>query len=959
MTVRTALLAIAVTCVILGGWFVVAYGPTFAEWKPLVQFVERLFAHPFMIFQILGLALVAWGGLGSGLGLSALFWPHNRWHQLFIGLAVGWVCGQVLFTVLILNYYTTAATGADPNAVVNLPILFHSEAWADTGLYPQRGTDIPKEVTTFSYSLLWTWVGAIALVLLPKVVSRPFRNAPTRHLPLLVGAALAPILTWLLYECLSRTAFYGGARDFVQGNAQLLIVTVRSCFAIVAFCVLGSVALHFNRTATGAIRWIGVAAPLVVWIAATLLVTLNYDQIDESRRQFVSRLDQYPLLWFAPTQSLLALIAVSAVLLVLLGQPTLRRAARSPVIVLCVLLVVFDGAYEFVWCFLLAPTGIGPTFAFVLLIGIVLWGVSTNSHPFKYSLPGLEGYYSEAARFYDERRRTAKEQIDEAKHAPSVPPVSEPGAKDASEITSVQRCERDDGMIGEHARPRAATNEAPLPTSEWLVRIDYDEENVDHLERLLGTPSAQPLLDSEKVLEAMYVRWRKNHTSDISNNNESRPRLVIVCSSGGGVLAAVWAAVVLEGLERELERNLPRNFEKKEGFPYHIRLLTGASGGMVGAALYAAEFIHDHNHLERDSDTGLGRVSKILAQDSLSPVVQTMLWHDLRSIWLPGQFTHDRGRRLEAVWDVFFSSAKRIGKGFQTAFDDLRPYEGMAECPSLVFSPMLVEDARRLLVSNLDLANLTTAHAHRLMPNVSTPQNELLSRSAIEFFRLFPKARNCFTLGTAARMNASFPFISPAVSLPTFPPRRVIDAGFYDNFGVGLAAQWLLRHEDAIKKFTSGVVLIESRAYRYGTTRRYFLDPEVEEELPEGRLDREQVKRRPRDPVAAAASWASSPLEALLNLRQRGAYYRNDELLQLLDERLNAGPDKSFFTTVGFECPVDAALSWAMPAEDACRVGQGFHMTDPHTGLPVLNPRVARQMKHLKNWFGNGGKVVT
>ena len=43
----------------------------------------------------------------------------------------------------------------------------------------------------------------------------------------------------------------------------------------------------------------------------------------------------------------------------------------------------------------------------------------------------------------------------------------------------------------------------------------------------------------------------------------------------------------------------------------------------------------------------------------------------------------------------------------------------------------------------------------------------LLSLSAVELFRLFPAARDTFQVGTAARVNASFPFVSPGVSLPT------------------------------------------------------------------------------------------------------------------------------------------------------------------------------------------------
>ena len=45
------------------------------------------------------------------------------------------------------------------------------------------------------------------------------------------------------------------------------------------------------------------------------------------------------------------------------------------------------------------------------------------------------------------------------------------------------------------------------------------------------------------------------------------------------------------------------------------------------------------------------------------------------------------------------------------------------------------------------------------------------SVEAIELFRLLPPAQSTFVVGTAARLSASFPYFSPAVSLPSFPRR--------------------------------------------------------------------------------------------------------------------------------------------------------------------------------------------
>ena len=45
-------------------------------------------------------------------------------------------------------------------------------------------------------------------------------------------------------------------------------------------------------------------------------------------------------------------------------------------------------------------------------------------------------------------------------------------------------------------------------------------------------------------------------------------------------------------------------------------------------------------------------------------------------------------------------------------------------------------------------------------------------------------------------MSATFPFASPAVSLPMDVPRRVVDAGYYDNYGVDLATSWIYVNQD-------------------------------------------------------------------------------------------------------------------------------------------------------------------
>src|SRR6185369_10194128 len=78
------------------------------------------------------------------------------------------------------------------------------------------------------------------------------------------------------------------------------------------------------------------------------------------------------------------------------------------------------------------------------------------------------------------------------------------------------------------------------------------------------TPASDRLLDIE-ALEA----WRKRV-------GEQQP-LVLVVTSGGASRSALWTAGVLDALARRIP-----------AFMDHVRVITGASGGMVGAAHYVS-----------------------------------------------------------------------------------------------------------------------------------------------------------------------------------------------------------------------------------------------------------------------------------------------------------------------------------------------------------------------------------
>ena len=130
---------------------------------------------------------------------------------------------------------------------------------------------------------------------------------------------------------------------------------------------------------------------------------------------------------------------------------------------------------------------------------------------------------------------------------------------------------------------------------------------------------------------------------------------------------------------------------------------------------------------------------------------------------------YDRGRSLEDKWMLNArargygppgSTAKELAairesgrrlSPFNRTFAELYKLEAQGLRPSLIFSPMLVEDSRRLLVTNLDLGSLAVA----VGPVARKPEESnyrldgLYSRSGLEFFKLFPDAHDKFEVGTA------------------------------------------------------------------------------------------------------------------------------------------------------------------------------------------------------------------
>ena len=406
-------------------------------------------------------------------------------------------------------------------------------------------------------------------------------------------------------------------------------------------------------------------------------------------------------------------------------------------------------------------------------------------------------------------------------------------------------------------------------------------------------------------------------TTDLQSwNSGPKKPLVLVCVSGGGSRSAAWTVRILTELEAQLQAKTPG-----VPLPYHIRLITGASGGLVGAAHYVASLeAPDGERLPASRTPQLReRLNIAIRGDFLTPVVHTLLTRDLPGLfvprWSPYFSRYDRGAALEYA-------LTQTMPHLDCSFRSLREGERAGWRPSLVFSPMMIEDGRQLLISNLDLQSVVH---NRGAFEAQQQRREVISHEGVEFFRLFPNAAE-FRLATAARMNASFPYVFPAVPLPTDPRRRVVDAGYYDNYGVSLAASWLFNNSAWIQERASKVAVIQIRD---GVSRNQRLLGEPPDANPSA--------------LALGAEWLTGVPEALYNARVSANMFRNDNLLQLLHQTFHDTLRVPFITPT-FEFPTgsDVQLNFCLSTDEQA-------MLDDERGL--LHPQIQQALRDVVAWW--------
>jgi hypothetical protein len=313
--------------------------------------------------------------------------------------------------------------------------------------------------------------------------------------------------------------------------------------------------------------------------------------------------------------------------------------------------------------------------------------------------------------------------------------------------------------------------------------ISYDKQVPYHNPRI-GAFANQFLVKRDSLLTIRILNRWKQHTG------QEKPRIMMVCCSGGGVRAATWTMRVLQYADSSLGSELM----------CHTSLMTGASGGLIGAAYFRELCLR--NFTGEKVDYYERKYVGNMAKDLLNPLVFSLVSRDL--LFRLGQFSDGR-YMYEADRGLAFEQSlhDNLGGLLSRPLAHYRNPEREALIPMMLVVPSILNDGRRLYISAQDISYMT----HEQFPLPATP--DVRPVRGVEWSRYFEGAdAGRLRFSSALRMNATFPYIMPNISLPTDPEVTVMDGGLNDNFGVSDALKFASAFRDWIEKETSGLVLV-------------------------------------------------------------------------------------------------------------------------------------------------------
>jgi hypothetical protein len=420
-----------------------------------------------------------------------------------------------------------------------------------------------------------------------------------------------------------------------------------------------------------------------------------------------------------------------------------------------------------------------------------------------------------------------------------------------------------------------------LPLVIWITLFAHDR-NSDHYYPLTA---AEQTPEHDGTEPGEILAWAQTDNYPI----------VLIAAAGGGIQAAAWTSYVLASLDDVL------GSAKEQNFAHSIRLLSGVSGGSVGLMYY----LHGAFPLSGESTELQQAIVGCSEDSSLGPAVQGFAYSDLiRSLtpFLIQDREKDRARGLERAWiqncNARFSGLGKPGLEKATLKQwrsDLRQHQR----PALIFNSTVVETGQRFTFST------------------SRFRKQDIAQGQADFDEFYD--RMDVAVSTAARLSATFPFVSPAArpDLPATAENNVkagkaglhlVDGGYFDNSGLVALTTWL----DA--------ALQTEAASKTGQKAKEILVMQILP-FPEPGSGSENVRTE-----SGPFFQTLSPLQTVMNVRnqvQAGFSQRDFSAFSKRWELDPAYPVRITFVDVSFPKPRSAyspPLSWHLRASDKAQI---------------------------------------
>lgn len=337
----------------------------------------------------------------------------------------------------------------------------------------------------------------------------------------------------------------------------------------------------------------------------------------------------------------------------------------------------------------------------------------------------------------------------------------------------------------------------------WLLNLAYQWNWVDFRNKAYGlsyslahrpqySDSALQQLASKGNMQAdrdsvtqILNRWKQKQAP-------GKPWLILLSTSGGGNRSAVFTCNMLHQLDSATNG----------AFLQQTALITGASGGMLGAAYFRQQW-YERKISGKNQMTG-AQLSEAVGGDLLNAIFSSFVSRDIFS---PAQKFYTAGLdyrkdRAYAFEEAFNSNTKGLLNhplGYYTYL------EASAQMPMLLLHAVVTRDGRKLLIAPRPMRFM-------MRPAFSDSTLDVSTIDAVDYTSFFHAQEPLNTrMLTALRMNATFPIVLPNVWLPSSPVIDVMDAGMRDNYGLENIYRFVQHMDEWISVNCAGVAVVQIR----------------------------------------------------------------------------------------------------------------------------------------------------